>query len=123
MHDVRIRRTIRILTLALLATSWAWGRAGAQMRITSGTTTFQSAVNEVTTDYFRPLDDQKHPAIIYLHGGGNSVNDPVMKRFAAELAHRGFVVIMPHYLEIHHSNWYSWQTTARDAVTYAQSLP
>ena len=44
---------------------------------------------------YRPDDGQKHPAVVYLHGGGMSFADESMVRFHEELVRRGIVVLAP----------------------------
>jgi acetyl esterase/lipase len=71
---------------------------------------------------YRPDDDQKHPAVVYLHGGGMSFADPSMVRFHMELVRRGLVVLAPHYL-LDGTGWPHWNETAVNTVTLATSLP
>ena len=40
---------------------------------------------------YRPDDGLKHPAIVYLHGGGMSFADPSMERFHIELRVEGWL--------------------------------
>jgi acetyl esterase/lipase len=71
---------------------------------------------------YRPNDGLKHPAIVYLHGGGMSFADPLMDRFHVELASRGLVVLAPHYL-LNGTGWPHWHESAVNTVTLAASLP
>jgi dienelactone hydrolase len=71
---------------------------------------------------YRPDDGLKHPAVVYLHGGGMSFADPLMERFHTELASRGLVVLAPHYL-LGGTGWPDWHETAVNTVTLAASLP
>jgi acetyl esterase/lipase len=86
------------------------------------TKTLESHTQVVDVAVYRPDDGQKHPAIVYLHGGGMSFADPSMKQFHVELARRGLVVLAPHYL-LNGTGWPHWHESAVNTVTLAASLP
>ena len=81
-----------------------------------------SRLMPVDVAVYRPNDGLKHPAVVYLHGGGMSFADPVMDRFHTELASRGLVVLAPHYL-LDGTGWPHWHESAVNTVTLAASLP
>ncbi len=81
-----------------------------------------SRLMPVDVTVYRPNDGLKHPAIVYLHGGGMSFADPLMDRFHTELASRGLVVLAPHYL-LDGTGWPHWHESALNTVTLAASLP
>jgi acetyl esterase/lipase len=81
-----------------------------------------SLLMPVDVAVYRPDDGLKHPAIVYLHGGGMSFADPLMDRFHVELASRGLVVLAPHYL-LNGTGWPHWHESAVNTVTLAASLP
>ena len=82
---------------------------------------FVSRLMPVDVAVYRPNDGLKHPAVVYLHGGGMSFADPVMDRFHVELASRGIVVLAPHYL-LDGTGWPHWHESAVNTVTLAASL-
>ncbi len=86
------------------------------------TRTVATLPQTVDVAVYRPDDGLKHPAIVYLHGGGMSFADPSMERFHMELARRGLVVLAPHYL-LDGTGWPHWHETAVNTVTLAASLP
>ena len=81
-----------------------------------------SRLMPVDVAVYRPNDGLKHPAVVYLHGGGMSFADPLMERFHIELASRGLVVLAPHYL-LDGTGWPHWHESAVNTVTLAASLP
>jgi dienelactone hydrolase len=86
------------------------------------TRTLERHKQTINVAVYRPNDGQKHPAIVYLHGGGMSFADPLMDRFHFELASRGLVVLAPHYL-LDGTGWPMWHETAIKTVDLAESLP
>ena len=86
------------------------------------TRTLETLPQIVDVAVYRPDDGLKHPAIVYLHGGGMSFADTSMQRFHIELARRGLVVLAPHYL-LNGTGWPHWHETAVNTVTLAASLP
>ena len=86
------------------------------------TRTVEACPQIVDVAVYRPDDGLKHPAIVYLHGGGMSFADPSMERFHIELASRGLVVLAPHYL-LNGTGWPHWHESAVNTVTLAASLP
>ena len=86
------------------------------------TRTLESCKQIVDVAVYRPNDGLKHPAIVYLHGGGMSFADASMERFHTELANRGLVVLAPHYL-LNGTGWPHWHESAVNTVTLAASLP
>ncbi len=86
------------------------------------TRTVETQPQTVDVAVYRPNDGLKHPAIVYLHGGGMSFADPSMERFHTELARRGLVVLAPHYL-LDGTGWPHWHESAVNTVTLAASLP
>jgi dienelactone hydrolase len=86
------------------------------------TMTLETVAQTVDVAVYRPNDSLKHPAIVYLHGGGMSFADPTMERFHVELASRGLVVLAPHYL-LNGTGWPHWHESAVNTVTLAAALP
>jgi acetyl esterase/lipase len=133
--DMRKRGTVA--TVALIVAGMA-GNSGAaeEVKVVREVITIEShklVGNEATrrletlpqtvaVTVYRPDDGQKHPAIVYLHGGGMSFADPSMVRFHVELVRRGLVVLAPHYL-LDGTGWPHWNETAVNTVTLATSLP
>ena len=58
------------------------------------TRTVETRPQIVDVAVYRPDDGLKHPAIVYLHGGGMSFADPSMERFHVELASRRELVVL-----------------------------
>jgi dienelactone hydrolase len=109
--------------LALIFTGLATPCGAAEMsRVVQEALKLESGGKVYDVAVFRPNDDARHPAIVYLHGGGFSFEDPLMVRFNTELAKRGLVVVAPHWL-VSGSSAKDWQTLSKEIVTFAASLP
>ena len=132
---MRIRRTVAGMALILAGPVTSSGAAERPnvvreaMTIEShklvgdkATMTVETREQIVDVAVYRPNDGLKHPAIVYLHGGGMSFADPSMVRFHTELARRGLVVLAPHYL-LNGTGWPQWHESAVNTVTLAASLP
>ncbi len=128
----RIAARIALVFAGLATSSWAAEEPNVvqeSMTIDShklvgdkATRTLLTEPQTVDVAVYRPDDGLKHPAIVYLHGGGMSFADPSMVRFHIELARRGLVVLAPHYL-LNGTGWPHWNETAVNTVTLAESLP
>ena len=108
-------RSLTILLLALLATAkpafaqdagndngWWWDdrwwddgwiETPVNHELESSQTSYQSEDVEVTALVFRPADDKKYPAVLFVHGRRGL--DDLVQRLARRIAARGFVVLAP----------------------------
>ena len=99
--------------------------------IESKTEYFLSEDHQITVDGFIPADEQKHPAVLALHGSGGghlSTADP-----ARMLAGMGFAVFVLHYFDRTKTVWaddrtirihfQTWMKTIADALTFISAQP
>ena len=111
-----------LLVLALLSLT-----AFAQVRQSEGT--FTSGGKNIRCEIFVASGTKKAPAVLILHGGaGMTLRAADFRRYAQDLAERGYVAFIPHYFEatnsttmdrITPSNLSAWITAVHDAVTFA----
>lgn len=113
-------RPLLILTLLSLT-------ASAQVRQSDGT--FLSGGKTIRCEIFVAPDVKKAPAVLILHGGaGMTQRADDFRRYARDLAARGYVAFLPHYFDATGSTTMdrvtpaklsAWITTIHDAVTFA----
>ncbi len=118
---MRLRRIAAGLALIFTGLA-APGEAAEKSRVVQEALKLESGGKVYDVAIFRPNDDARHPAIVYLHGGGFSFEGPLMVRFNTELAKRGLVVVAPHWL-VSGSGAKDWQALSKEIVTFAASLP
>jgi carboxymethylenebutenolidase len=97
--------------------------------------TLVSHRKKVAVERFAPGSAGSYPAIIVLHGAGGLGDEPqsMLRERARELAHAGYVALLPHFFDptgTKFNNPYRnrdyfqvWMETVRATVTYALSLP
>lgn len=92
------------------------------------TESFESGGHRIQVQSFFPADDDKHPAVIAIHGSGG-IREGWAEQPASLLASRGFAVFVIHYFErtgtcwadesTIRQNFETWMQVIADAITWA----
>jgi hypothetical protein len=99
VNNVLLGLLFPILTGCLIrgAVGARQGQVGA-----AASETFKSNGRSVPVEVFAPTMQGKHPVIVFAHGADGlqgAIFQAYYRRYARELADRGFLVIFPHYMD------------------------
>lgn len=105
----------------------------SERKISVTRVTLRTSGGDIGAEVFEAADQQKHPAILVLHGAGGMIFDgPAMRRVARSLAEDGNAAYVVDYFEstgtlfariaVMEKNFETWLATVRDSIAAVQKI-